>query len=107
MPKKGKKGKKKKSPEEEAAEKAEMERLLLADHCQSTLVQKEDEEAKYNEYLLQKDKLNHFWIIAKKDLEDRKSTLRNKERELQDADERMQVEIKELKQRVKHLLFEH
>jgi len=40
-------------------------------------------------------------------LEDRKGTLRNKERELQDVDERMQVEIKELKQRVKHLLYEH
>lgn len=29
------------------------------------------------------DKLNHFWIIAKKQLEDKKADLRNKEREIQ------------------------
>jgi hypothetical protein len=40
------------------------------------------------------DKLNYFWIVEKKSLEDRRAELRNKERELQDLDEKHQVEIK-------------
>ena len=53
------------------------------------------------------EKLNYFWIVEKKTLEDKKSELRNKDRELQDLEEKHQVEIKVYKQRVKHLLFEH
>merc|ERR1712147_453798 len=43
----------------------------------------------------------------KKSLEDKKTDRRNKERELQDLEEKHQVEIKVYKQSVKHLLFEH
>lgn len=50
--------------------------------------------------------LNYFWIVEKKKLEDRRADLRNKEREVQDLEEKHQVEIKVYKQRVKHLLFE-
>ena len=39
--------------------------------------------------------------------QDKKADLRNKERELQDLEEKHQVEIKIYKQRVKHLLYEH
>jgi hypothetical protein len=53
------------------------------------------------------EKLNYFWIVEKKNLEDKKAELRNKERELQDLDEQHQVTIKVYKQRVKHLLHEH
>ncbi len=45
--------------------------------------------------------------MEKKNLEDKKAELRNKERELQDLDEQHQVNIKVYKQRVKHLLHEH
>ena len=45
--------------------------------------------------------------MEKKNLEDKKADLRNKERELQDLEEKHQVIIKTYKQRVKHLLFEH
>jgi hypothetical protein len=45
--------------------------------------------------------------VEKKNLEDKKADLRNKERELQDLEEKHQVIIKTYKQRVKHLLFEH
>merc|ERR1711865_1047396 len=55
----------------------------------------------------QREKLNYFWIVEKKNLEDKKAELRNKERELQDLEEKHQVEIKVYKQRVKHLLYEH
>lgn len=40
------------------------------------------------------EKLNYFWIVEKKTLEDKKSELRNKDRELQDLEEKHQVEIK-------------
>ena len=52
------------------------------------------------------EKLNYFWIVAKKDLEDKKAELRNKDREIQDLEEKHQVEIKIYKQRLKHLLHE-
>lgn len=65
------------------------------------------EELDFNEFQQQREKLNYFWIVEKKVLEDKKAELRNKERELQDLDERHQVEIKVYKQRVKHLLHEH
>ena len=45
--------------------------------------------------------------MEKKTLEDKKTDRRNKERELQDLEEKHQVEIKVYKQSVKHLLFEH
>ena len=45
--------------------------------------------------------------MEKKSLEDKKTDRRNKERELQDLEEKHQVEIKVYKQSVKHLLFEH
>lgn len=40
------------------------------------------------------DKINAFWEITKKELEDRKAELRNKDREMEEAEERHQVEVK-------------
>jgi hypothetical protein len=40
------------------------------------------------------DKINAFWEITKKDLEDRKAELRNKDREMEEMEERHQVEVK-------------
>jgi hypothetical protein len=42
----------------------------------------------------QQEKLNYFWIVEKKKLEDKRAELRNKEREMQDIEEKHQVEIK-------------
>lgn len=38
--------------------------------------------------------MNAFWEITKKDLEDKKAELRNKDREMEEMEERHQVEIK-------------
>lgn len=65
------------------------------------------EEHDFNEFQQQREKLNYFWIVEKKRLEDMRARLRNKERELQDLEEKHQVEIKLYKQRLKHLLHEH
>ena len=88
------------SPEEEEWQKLknEADRLFKA-------TQKEERD--FNEFLQQREKLNYFWIVEKKKLEDKRSELRNKERELQDLEEKHQVEIKIYKQRLKHLLHEH
>lgn len=37
------------------------------------------------------DKINAFWEITKKDLDDRKAELRNKDREMEEMEERHQV----------------
>ena len=50
---------------------------------------------------------NYFWLISKKELEDRQADLRNKERELHDLKERHQIEEKIYKQKTKHLLFQN
>ena len=65
------------------------------------------EEHDFNEFQQQREKLNYFWIVEKKKLEDKRAELRNKDRELQDVEEKHQVEIKIYKQRLKHLLHEH
>ena len=44
------------------------------------------------------DKINAFWEITKKELDDRKAELRNKDREMEEMEERHQVEIKVYKQ---------
>ena len=69
------------------------------------LTQKEEHD--FNEFQQQREKLNYFWIVEKKKLEDHRAELRNKDRELQDLEEKHQVEIKIYKQRLKHLLSEH
>lgn len=43
---------------------------------------------------MERDKVNSFWEITKRQLEEARSTIRNKERELEDSEERHQVEIK-------------
>eukprot|EP00300_Choanocystis_sp_HF-7_P038880 c5636_g1_i1.p2 GENE.c5636_g1_i1~~c5636_g1_i1.p2 ORF type:complete len:462 (+),score=149.45 c5636_g1_i1:131-1516(+) len=60
-----------------------------------------------NYYQLERDKIATFWEISKKDLEETKAALRNKDRELEELEESHQVQIKVYKQKVKHLLYEH
>jgi ubiquitin len=67
-------------------------------------LRKEQEERNY--FQLERDRVSTFWEITKKDLEDKKAELRNKDREMEEMEERHQVEIKVYKQKVKHLLFE-
>ena len=88
------------TPEEEEWQKLKNEADRLFKSTQK-------EERDFNEFQQQREKLNYFWIVEKKKLEDKRSELRNKERELQDLEEKHQVEIKIYKQRLKHLLHEH
>eukprot|EP01012_Entosiphon_sulcatum_P007332 TRINITY_DN136_c0_g2_i1.p1 TRINITY_DN136_c0_g2~~TRINITY_DN136_c0_g2_i1.p1 ORF type:complete len:454 (+),score=165.99 TRINITY_DN136_c0_g2_i1:45-1406(+) len=59
-----------------------------------------------NYFQLERDKINAFWEITKKELEVVKSELRNKDREVEELHERHQVEMKVYKQKLRHLLYE-
>uniref|UniRef100_A0A8C4Q8T3 Dynein regulatory complex subunit 4 n=1 Tax=Eptatretus burgeri TaxID=7764 RepID=A0A8C4Q8T3_EPTBU len=67
-------------------------------------LKKEQEERNY--FQLERDKIHTFWEITRKQLEEKRAEMRNKDKEMEDAEERHQVEIKVYKQKVKHLLFE-
>jgi len=83
------------------------EKTLLLQHAKDMKKKLVAEQQQFNEFQQQREKLNYFWIVEKKNLEDRKAQARNKKRELQDQEEKHQVEIKVYKQRMKHLLYEH
>lgn len=106
---KGKKGKGKekgdgKAPLGEGEEMSEEQLKETITHLREEL---EHEREERNYFQLERDKINTFWEITKKELEDRKAELRNKDREMEELEERHQVEIKVYKQKVKHLLYEH
>jgi growth arrest-specific protein 8 len=66
-----------------------------------------DEEKLTGQLMDERLRINYFWLISKKELEDKQAELRNKERELQDLQEKHQIEIKIYKQRCKHLIFQN
>lgn len=103
--KKGKGGEDAGDPEANSADQMEWNNLKAEADRLYKLTQKEEHD--FNEFQQQREKLNYFWIVEKKTLDDRRAELRNKERELQDLEEKHQVEIKIYKQRLKHLLQEH
>ncbi len=109
---KGKKGKKGKSGggDKKAAASVNTEegkRLLLIARAKALKSSAESEDRQFNEFQRQREKLHYFWIVEKRNLEDKKAELRNRAREKEDLEEKHAVEIKVYKQRVKHLLYEH
>ena len=104
-PKKGKGKKASEEAQDEGADQPEW-KMLKADAIRlHNLTKKEEHD--FNEFQQQREKINYFWIVEKKKLEDKRADLRNKHRELQDLEEKHQVEVKIYKQRLKHLLHEH
>jgi hypothetical protein len=55
-------------------------------------VEREREERNF--FQLERDKINTFWEITKKQLDEVKAELRNKDREIEEVEERHAVEIK-------------
>ena len=68
---------------------------------------RDHEREERNYFQLERDKINTFWEISKKELEDRKAELRNKDREMEELEERHQVEIKVYKQKVERVIAEN
>ncbi|XP_065676725.1 dynein regulatory complex subunit 4-like [Hydra vulgaris] len=110
-PKKKKTGKKigtkEKTPIADGMDTTEMSKEQLEDYVAKLREELDRECEERNYFQLERDKVNTFWEITKRQLEERKIDLRNKERELEETEERHQVEIKVYKQKVKHLLYEH
>ena len=68
------------------------------------ITREEDLTGLYNDERL---RVNYFWLVGKKELEDKQAELRNKNREHQDLEEKNQITIKIWKQRLKHLMFQN
>nr|CAB3248315.1 growth arrest-specific protein 8 [Phallusia mammillata] len=110
--KKGKKGKKKSAKPKtptviDGMSTEEMSKEQLEEHIGRLREELDREREERNYFQLERDKVNTFWEITKRQLDEKKAELRNKDREMEDAEERHQIEIKVYKQKVKHLLYEH
>ena len=118
MPPKGKKAEPKKSTggiEDQAREAAEAVddiddeeyKKSIRKECREleALIRKEEDLA--GMYQDERQRVNYFWIVAKKEAEDKGAEYRNKQREYQDLIEKNEIEIKIYKQRVKHLIFQN
>eukprot|EP01116_Phalansterium_solitarium_P002491 TRINITY_DN1253_c0_g3_i2.p1 TRINITY_DN1253_c0_g3~~TRINITY_DN1253_c0_g3_i2.p1 ORF type:complete len:489 (+),score=194.17 TRINITY_DN1253_c0_g3_i2:36-1469(+) len=77
------------------------------DTIESLKLQLERERQERNLFQLERDKLSSFWELSKNENSQLEAKLRNKDREMEELEERHQVEIKVYKQKVKHLLYEH
>lgn len=67
-------------------------------------MQREREER--NLFQLERDRLTTFWEVGRKQLSECRSEARVKDKEIDEAEQRHQAEIKVYKQKVKHLLYE-
>mmetsp|Transcript_13916 Transcript_13916/g.18992 ORF Transcript_13916/g.18992 Transcript_13916/m.18992 type:complete len:129 (+) Transcript_13916:31-417(+) len=67
----------------------------------------EKEEVATGQYNDERLRINYFWLVAKKEKEDKEAELRNKNREHQDLREKNDITIKIWRQRLKHLLFQN
>lgn len=66
----------------------------LQEHVLRLRDEVDKERTERNFFQLERDKVNSFWEISQKQLDEAKATVRNKEREVGDSEERHQVEIK-------------
>ena len=86
---------------------AEAERLKLQRECMLKKDECEREERLYNQHLQEREKINYFWIVEKKTSSEKHAELRNKQRMLEDLQERQEIELKMFTQRLKHLRYSH
>jgi len=106
----GKKGKKKNiDPEalakQQAAEAQERKRIEMMKEANRLKLDCEREKKDHDQFLMEREKINYFWIVERKTLQEKQADLRNKQREYQDLEERQQIELKMFQQRLKHLRY--
>ncbi|EKG07788.1 hypothetical protein TCSYLVIO_001083 [Trypanosoma cruzi] len=65
------------------------------------------EKAMRNYFQLERDRIISFWEVTKKQLEDLKTELRQRENDKAEAQERQEVEKKVFKQKIRHMMYEH
>jgi hypothetical protein len=94
---------KKKTVEEEAPVDEEQQRQIA--DVQLTLMRLkadcEREEQNYNEFLVEREKLDYFWRAELRHLDEEQSAFRISQRELQDSEERQFIELKHQQTKLK------
>mmetsp|Transcript_81699 Transcript_81699/g.210340 ORF Transcript_81699/g.210340 Transcript_81699/m.210340 type:complete len:463 (-) Transcript_81699:215-1603(-) len=107
----GKKAGKKKNVDPEAAARAaaaeaeEKKRTDMMKEANRLKLDCEREKKDHDQFLMEREKINYFWIVERKTLTEKQADLRNKMREFQDLEERQQIELKMFQQRLKHLRY--
>lgn len=66
----------------------------VEEHIRRIREELDREREERNYFQLERDKIHTFWEITRRQLEEKKAELRNKDREMEEAEERHQVEIK-------------
>ncbi|MCI4379506.1 hypothetical protein PGIGA_G00229170 [Pangasianodon gigas] len=84
----------------------DMSKEQLEEHIIRLREELDREREERNYFQLERDKIHTFWEITKRQLEEKKADLRNRDREMEEAEENHQTEIRVYKQKVKHLLYE-
>ncbi|XP_026813533.1 dynein regulatory complex subunit 4-like [Rhopalosiphum maidis] len=85
---------------------AEMSREQLEGFAARMKKELEREREERNFFQLERDKVLTFWEITRHELEENRASLRNKDREIEDIEEKHQDEIKVYKQKLKLLMYE-
>ncbi|XP_042291935.1 dynein regulatory complex subunit 4-like [Thunnus maccoyii] len=85
----------------------EMSKDQLEEHIVRLREELDREREERSYFQLERDKIQAFWEISKRNLEETKAELRNRRREREEAEERHRVEITVYKQKLKHVLSEH
>lgn len=103
----GKKSSSGKKPQEVAVTLESMTREQLLEEAKklNTEITKEREERNF--FMIERDRVLSYWEISKYELRESEALLLNKDRLLEEMEEKHQVEIKVYKQKVKHLLYEY
>ncbi|XP_050421172.1 dynein regulatory complex subunit 4-like [Adelges cooleyi] len=85
---------------------AEMSREQLEGFASRMKKELEREREERNFFQLERDKVLTFWEITRQEMEENRASLRNKDREIEDIEEKHQDEIKIYKQKLKLLMYE-
>ncbi|KAJ9439760.1 Growth arrest-specific protein 8, partial [Diplonema papillatum] len=104
--KKEKKAEKKGDETNEANLSSEQSQLDMSKQLDEITTALEKAKKLRNYFQTERDRVSKFWDISKKDLACAKFELRNADREIEELEEKHQVEMKVYKQKVRHLLYE-
>ncbi|XP_011704734.1 PREDICTED: growth arrest-specific protein 8 [Wasmannia auropunctata] len=91
----------------EGVDTTKMNREQLEIYAHKILEEMEREREERNFFQLERDKLRTFWEITRRQLDEARAVVRNKEREKEELAENHEAELKLYKQKVKHLMYEH
>ncbi|XP_031590619.1 dynein regulatory complex subunit 4-like [Oreochromis aureus] len=84
----------------------DMSKDQLEDHIIRLREELDREQEEKSYFQLERDKIQAFWEISKRNLDKTKAELRNRSRERDEAEERHRVEIEVYKRKLKHVLSE-